>query len=111
MIVSMILFVPFFLQAVPPPARLPEAITLLLGVFASVIVQFVKGRFVSRTSRFVISVALSIATAVISYIVAKPQDTDFVVFVIHVFAYSQITYNMFWKVIWENVLKQKEIGK
>lgn len=99
-----------FLQAIVPPERLPDAVAFLLGAFASLIIQFVKGRFQSQTARFVIAVLLSVVVGVASYVIAKPAETNLVVFVIHVFAYSQFAYNTFWKIIWEGLLKFRKLG-
>lgn len=99
-----------FMQVVIPPAKLPDFVALLLGVLASVIVQFVKGRYQSRTVRFLISLLLSFVVGALSYFIAAPPGADLVTFVIHVFAYSQLAYNGFWKVIWEELLKLRKIG-
>lgn len=101
----------FLFQSIVPPARLPELISFLLGAFATVIVQFVKGKFQSTTTRFIIAVLLSVLVGVISYFLAKPEETSLVVFVVHVFAYSQIVYNAFWKIIWEEVFKFRTLGQ
>lgn len=110
MLITFCILVLIFAQVVEPPTELPELILVALGIVASIIVQFVKGKFKSRTTRFLLSLFLSVAVGVVSYILAMPAQTDPVVFVIHVFAYSQIAYNMFWKIIWEELLKLKSPG-
>ena len=111
MIIMLSLLVLVFLQSIVPPESLPEAVAFLLGAFSSLVVQFIKGRFQSRTARFVLALLLTVLTAVASYFLAKPEETDLVVFIIHVFAYSQLAYNTFWKVIWEEVLKLRKLGQ
>lgn len=95
---------------ITPPTQLPETISFLLGAFASIVVQFLKGKVPSMTGRFVLAVLLSIVVGVASYFIAKPVEANLVVFVIHVFAYSQIAYTAFWKFIWEGLLKFRKIG-
>ncbi len=99
-----------FLQSIVPPDKLPETIAFLLGAFSSIVVQFVKSNIQSVTARFAISLLLSAAVGLVSYFLATPEDTNLIVFVVHVFAYSQLAYNMFWKVIWEQLLGFKKFG-
>jgi hypothetical protein len=80
---------------------LPDLLTVILGFFAPLVIQFVKNRFANRTARFFISLALSAVIGIVAYVIEPPPVRDPVAFIVTVFGYATLAYKGFWKPIWE----------
>jgi hypothetical protein len=80
---------------------LPDLLTVLLGFFAPLVIQFVKNRVTSRTLRFYIALLLSAVIGVVAYVIEPPPVRDPVAFIVTVFGYATLAYKGFWKPIWE----------
>lgn len=94
-----------------PPAQLPELVSLLVGAISSIVVQLVKKKVAGTVGRFFLALALAALTGGLSYYVAKPDETNVIIFVVHIFAYSQLAYAAFWKVLWQETLGLRDLGK
>lgn len=104
MIAAIVIFYVALLAGVLEDFKLPELITIGLGFLAPIVIQFVKNRYASKTARFYISLLLSAVIGFAAYALAPPEQRDPVAFVVTVFGYATVAYNVFWKPIWENTV-------
>lgn len=102
---------------VVPPTELPPLVSGALGIVAPIIAQFVVNRVQGRFKRFLVSILLTSIVGIVSYAIVKPETVDQVDFLIYFYAYASISYQAFWRSLWDSsiplptILKRIEGGK